>query len=86
MLLRKVLRVAETFSSSAQLMCFLSFLLLDCYEVAFEFLGRLIRMLGLCQDKPVGHQHRVLKVDGKMQSRCLLQLFGIHLVACIFCW
>lgn len=65
MLLRKTLRIAETFCSSSQLMYFLSFLLLSCYEMAFEFFGRLIRTLGLCQDKPAGHQHLVLKVDGE---------------------
>jgi len=48
--------------------------------MAFEFLGRLIRTLGLCRDKPAGHQHLILKVDGKMPSQCLVQLFGIHLV------
>lgn len=56
MLLRKAVRIAETFYSSSPVIYFLSFLLWSCYEVAFEFPGRLIRTLGLCQDKPAGHQ------------------------------
>lgn len=47
MLLRKAVRIAETFYNSSQLMYFLSFLLWSCYKVAFEFPGRLIRTLGL---------------------------------------
>lgn len=79
-------RIAKAFYSCLQIMYFLSLFLLSCCKMAFEFLGRLIRTLGLCQDKPAGHQHLILKVDGKMLSQCLVQLFGIRLMACIFCW
>lgn len=97
MLLRKAVRIAETFYSSSPLIYFLSFLLWSCYELAFEFPGRLIRTLGLCQDKPAGHQHLVLKVDRKTPPQVsgpalwyspdgfYFLLVGVLYMCCSFC-